>query len=407
LEERPQYQGGLSIDYTGTHLYSINTTSVFSSPNTGQDWTKATINCSVIEPHPSENGKAYCGTVDGGMYITTNGESSWTFLASPKIGPIKSIAFSPYDPSQMFAGGNGLAYSSDGGRTWENRSNGLGSVLFEIKIHPDTHDFFARQMTSNTVVYQSTDDGSNWKLIKKDCRIDFAPEGKIYCWGWVPRNISYDNGKTWLGQTLNNPSTGNAYASPFKPGEIYSVANWDDGIAYSDNETRSWVTSAGHVTGLENAAFFFAPDQKSIYVAGREMYKSLDGKSWSACAPDISGSVSQTETRAAINPSDSQNIFVATRGSGIARSTDGCTSWALLSNVGSRFVNSVAIDPNNPDIIYAGTDSGVKVSFNSGWTWGQINDGLLGATVVYSIVADKDGNVYAATPYGIFKLESK
>jgi hypothetical protein len=26
---------------------------------------------------------------------------------------------------------------------------------------------------------------------------------------------------------------------------------------------------------------------------------------------------------------------------------------------------------------------------------------------VYSIVVDKDGNVYAATPYGIFKLEGK
>ena len=34
-------------------------------------------------------------------------------------------------------------------------------------------------------------------------------------------------------------------------------------------------------------------------------------------------------------------------------------------------------------------------------------DGLLGATVVYSIAVDKDSNVYAATPYGVFKLESR
>jgi hypothetical protein len=26
---------------------------------------------------------------------------------------------------------------------------------------------------------------------------------------------------------------------------------------------------------------------------------------------------------------------------------------------------------------------------------------------VYSIVVDKDSNVYAATPYGVFKLENK
>jgi hypothetical protein len=70
-------------------------------------------------------------------------------------------------------------------------------------------------------------------------------------------------------------------------------------------------------------------------------------------------------------------------------------------------MNSIAFDPNKPDTIYAGTDSGAYVSFDVGQTWGQINDGLLGATVVYSIVVDNDSNVYAATPYGIFKLESK
>jgi photosystem II stability/assembly factor-like uncharacterized protein len=71
------------------------------------------------------------------------------------------------------------------------------------------------------------------------------------------------------------------------------------------------------------------------------------------------------------------------------------------------FVTAIAIDPNNPDTLYAATDGGAYVSFDSGQTWNQINDGLLGATVVYSIVVDKDGNVYAATPYGIFHYEGK
>ena len=37
----------------------------------------------------------------------------------------------------------------------------------------------------------------------------------------------------------------------------------------------------------------------------------------------------------------------------------------------------------------------------------MVNDGLLGATVVYSIAVDKDSNVYATTPNGIFQLERK
>ena len=50
---------------------------------------------------------------------------------------------------------------------------------------------------------------------------------------------------------------------------------------------------------------------------------------------------------------------------------------------------------------------GIGRSTDGGQTWGQVNDGLLGATVVYSIAVDKDSNVYAATPYGVFKLEDK
>ena len=93
---------------------------------------------------------------------------------------------------------------------------------------------------------------------------------------------------------------------------------------------------------------------------------------------------------------------------GIWISTDGCQSWtANNTGIGSLFVNSVAFDPKNPDIVYAGTDGGAYVSFNGGQSWGQVNDGLLGATVVYSIMVDAQSNVYAATPYGIFKLENK
>jgi len=70
-------------------------------------------------------------------------------------------------------------------------------------------------------------------------------------------------------------------------------------------------------------------------------------------------------------------------------------------------MNSIAFDPNNPDTVYTGTDSGAYISYNGGQTWGQVNDGLLGATVVYSIAVDKESNVYAATPYGVFTLEGK
>jgi photosystem II stability/assembly factor-like uncharacterized protein len=89
-------------------------------------------------------------------------------------------------------------------------------------------------------------------------------------------------------------------------------------------------------------------------------------------------------------------------------STDKYQSWQASNNgLGNLFVNTVAIDPNNSDIVYAGTDGGAYVSFDGGGTWGQVNNGLIGSNIVYSIAVDKEGNVYAATPFGVFKLEQK
>ncbi len=113
-------------------------------------------------------------------------------------------------------------------------------------------------------------------------------------------------------------------------------------------------------------------------------------------------------SRMIVDPRDANHLVLATRGDGVIISDDGCDSWQSSNiGLGSLFVNTIAFDPNNPDIIYASTDGGVYVSFNDGETWGQVNDGLLGATVVYSIVVDPQSNVYAATPYGIFRLEGK
>jgi hypothetical protein len=71
-------------------------------------------------------------------------------------------------------------------------------------------------------------------------------------------------------------------------------------------------------------------------------------------------------------------------------------------------VNSIVIDPMNPDTLYAGTDGGAFISTNAGETWQPINEGLLGVNVVYSIAVDpRDSTVFASTPYGIFKLVNK
>ena len=108
----------------------------------------------------------------------------------------------------------------------------------------------------------------------------------------------------------------------------------------------------------------------------------------------------------AIDPFDGNHVFVIDNGT-LLESHDSCETTSAFGTAPNTSMNSIAFDPNNSNTIYAGTDGSAYVSTDSGKTWGQVNDGLLGAVVVYSIVVDKDGNIYAATPYGVFKLEGK
>ncbi len=398
----PWFHGLAIDDSTGAFIYSIHAGGkIYTSSNGGQDWSgPISINCTVIVARPEDGRKAFCGTEDGAIYYTQNAGSDWEFLATPKIGTVRSIAFSPNDPNKVFAGGSGLAYSSDGGRTWTNRSNGLGNKLFELKIHPDNHAFYVLQ----DAIYRSNDDGASWQLFAKCGRFDFAPQGKLYCWGWGEKTgVSYDDGASW--RAVKMPGTGMAFANPYKHNEIYSIASWNGGIAFSNNGAQTWHTVSENI-GSTDSVFFFAPDQSQIYIIP-DMYTSTDGKEWKQCG-SVDGIISSANSRAVIDPRNSQRIFVATRGAGVSLSKNACASWAEVNTgLGSLFVKSLAIDPNHPDTVYAGTDGGAYISFDFGQHWNQINDGLLGATVVYSIVVDKDGNVYAATPYGIFKLETR
>jgi photosystem II stability/assembly factor-like uncharacterized protein len=144
-----------------------------------------------------------------------------------------------------------------------------------------------------------------------------------------------------------------------------------------------------------------------IYAIGtyHQSYATDNGMTWQNCGEDVTAS--RSDTRLALDLQGSR-LYLATPGQGVLISTDNCGSWQQSNNgLSNLSVNTLAIDPNNLNTIYAGTDGGAYISYDSGATWGQVNDGLLGATVVYSIAVDKDGNVYDAKPYGVFKLENK
>ena len=69
----------------------------------------------------------------------------------------------------------------------------------------------------------------------------------------------------------------------------------------------------------------------------------------------------------AINPQTPAIIYAGTDVGGVFKSTDSGTSWSAINNgLTNPYVWALAIDPQTPAIIYAGTDGGGVFSMQQG-----------------------------------------
>ncbi len=128
-----------------------------------------------------------------------------------------------------------------------------------------------------------------------------------------------------------------------------------------------------------------------------------EGHHWKP-VDDMKGQSVRALSQAASDP----KIFVAGTLAGIYRSEDGGATWKLISPMGStelHEVESIAIDPVNPQVIYAGTWHLPWKTTDGGKTWQNIKQGLIVDSDVFSIIIDPKApsTVYTSACSGIYK----
>jgi PKD repeat protein len=109
----------------------------------------------------------------------------------------------------------------------------------------------------------------------------------------------------------------------------------------------------------------------------------------------------------AVNPLNPETLYAGTSGAGIFMSTNGGTSWTAVNS--GLTVDShayiLAIDPADPQTIYAGSQGdGIFVTTNGGVSWTQNNTGLV-STYITSLAIDPANSniIYAGTLGGVYK----
>jgi photosystem II stability/assembly factor-like uncharacterized protein len=435
--------GTLQIDnLTGNTLYVATDEyppKFYSSTNGGETWQQHSVDsCPVMTIHPTDGKTVYCMSY-GSLRKTTDGGKSWgDIMTYGGWDNIVTLSFSPQNPDVLYLGRKGLFTSTNGG-AWAEISNGLGnnpvSMILDTTQNAnlyalDSNCVFQKPGPFPNFFHVSSDGGKTWKRIVnmgKDmgmgmgrllCSPAFDADGVTH-YGIVGREIACRSKNGWGNPQQISHAGWRVFsiaANPHQAGTLLAAfyGNYppEGSIALSTDGGMTWE-SISPVNWREwqdsPAQFIFDHDSgQVIYAVPKEgdIYRSEDGgKTWGTCGQAPIQSYGY-DASLAINLRDSSRVYLATRGKGVLISSDGCQTWQP-SGLGDLYVNTISVDPNDRDIIYAGTDGGAYISTDSGATWGQVNDGLLGAVVVYSIAVDNESNVYAATPYGIFKLESK
>jgi photosystem II stability/assembly factor-like uncharacterized protein len=138
-----------------------------------------------------------------------------------------------------------------------------------------------------------------------------------------------------------------------------------------------------------------------------DVFRSRDGgKTWSVLA----GMRGKSIRALALAPSDA-SVLVAGALDGVFRSRDHGDTWERISpenHAELRTVESVAIDPGNPDVIYAGTWHLPWKTEDGGKNWHSIKKGVIDDSDVFSIVIDSanPANLYISACSGIYRSDS-
>jgi len=384
---------------------------VFISTDNGDSWSSSSERCDAMEVDPKGGLVASC---DNGLLRTDDAGNTWQVVSTETYGGI-ALAFSPQSSQVIYAGILGFMVSSDGGQTWKWRSNGLGAARSELILDTQSDTLYLTNVYE--LGYRSSDGGISWeRFYEGGFNLSVGTEGELWRGAWENLLKSGDQGDTWDGIDLpRGVDRGLSYhisASPVVNGLVYLVYDnpgrifaCPGGVHCEEYPRQPWNIGEA----LWDAYLYFG-GQDVVYLASDwSVEYSVDGgRNWTYCYQDNMSYVqpARGRYRLAIDPRDSDVVYVATYGRGVMRSNSYCRLWLpRRTGLDNLHVNTIAIDPNNPDILYAGTEGGAYVTFDGGNHWGAINSGLPVNSAVYSIVVDRNSRVLASTPNGIFELE--
>ena len=400
------------------HLFANNPErGIFRSEDGGQSWEKTlfvndstgAIDLAINPLHPDTifavtwqrtrkpNQRVYGGP-GCGIWRSVDGGDTWNKLSaglpSTNLGRI-GIAISPTQPNTLYAiyadligSFKGIYKSTNDGNSWTQVNGGdpgypgFGWWFGQIRVHPsDPNEVYALGLDWS----KTTNGGQNWSQVSDYLHADYhafyihplnnnlqvvGNDGGVY--------ISYNGGDSWTHRPF--PIT-QFYTSEidFQSPNIFSGGAQDNGTWRSGSGgLADWET----IGGGDGFVTLTNPENPDIYYV-ESQYGGFSGSN-GATAP--SSSRYNWNTPYVFDPNNPDIMYFGAEK--LFKSENGGLSWTAISGdlsngptgqngVQYGTITTIAASPDNPNVLWAGTDDGnVWTTSNGGTNWSKVSANL-------------------------------
>ncbi|PYT08983.1 MAG: hypothetical protein DMF60_03420, partial [Acidobacteria bacterium] len=334
---------------------------------------------------------------EGGVFRSNDGGEHWKLLEGTRKLSVRSLAIAPSDSNLLIAGSandspnlNGAFRSRDGGKSWE-RITPVGDKeirnIQSVAIDPlDTNVIYVGTWH---LPWKTTDGGVTWKQTGYKA-VGMIDDSDVFGITVNPTNAnivfvnacsgiyrSASRGEKWAkvpGIPFSARRTYKLLVHPTNPNVIF--AGTSEGLWRSKDDGKRWMLLTSKMLVIRS--IIVTPDKPNrVLIAtddvGVRVSENLGDDFRESNTGFIHRHVLAIKSDATERGRLLASVFHDSTGGSVFASADGGLSWQSSSaGLGGRDVFSFYQMPDNPTVIYAGTNNGVYRSNDRGSTWAFI-----------------------------------